>query len=148
MVAISVTYGGYNNEVDFSAQAAPSEVERAVCVACSVAWGSVFSLVDADGVHHVVDNSLSDGSQLDLQLVSKAESMSLGTTVKTINVVEPDTAELVPECKVLLVGDGSVGKSSFVASLLMSREGCLSRPSVVNIPVPVSLPCHYISTMP
>lgn len=116
-VAVTVSYEGVEHEVSYPAPAPAWVIERSICASCSIPWGSVVQLTDEDGTVHVINSSIPAGSKLSLSVSAGAQPVSLGKTVKTVNVVEPDVASIVPECKIVLVGDGGVGKSSFVASL-------------------------------
>lgn len=116
MITFNVSYLGAEHSVTFAQGAAACEVERAVCVACAVPWGSVLQLLDEARVVQAIDSKIVHGAKLQLQVVATAAPIALSTTVKTINVVEP-VSGLPPECKFVLVGDGGVGKTSYLACL-------------------------------
>ena len=83
-------------------------------------------MTDEKGAVRVIDQHIAGSGKLYVALLVSAAPVSLGTTVKSINVVEPDKSGLVPECKFVLVGDSGVGKTSFLAAL---RADSVSDPS-------------------
>ena len=117
VVSIVVVHEGAEHEVQFRTAFPPWAVERAVCTACCVPWGSVVQLVDDEGVVYVIDGNLPNGSRLSLQLAATSDPVPMSETVKTINMIDADVTGLAPECKFVLVGDSKVGKSAFATSL-------------------------------
>ena len=116
-VQITVAHETDDHPVAFGSLWPAWAIERAICTACKVPWGSVIQIMDEEGVIHVIDGNIPTGTRVTLQLAATSEPVPMSETVKTINVVDADVTGLAPECKFVLVGDGKSGKSSFITSL-------------------------------
>jgi hypothetical protein len=70
-VRITVGFEGVERTLAFSRSSQAISVERAICIACSVPWGSVTRLVDATGAVYPADPALfPDGKRLQLEVVA------------------------------------------------------------------------------
>ena len=70
-VRITVGYAGAEHTLAFARNSEAVSVERAICVACGVPWGSVTRLVDQSGAVYSADPSLfPDGKKLMLEVVA------------------------------------------------------------------------------
>lgn len=70
-VRITVEFEGAEHTLAFARSSEAVSVERALCIACGVPWGSVTRLVDATGAVYAVDPALfPDGKKLMLEVVA------------------------------------------------------------------------------
>ena len=70
-VRITVEYEGAEHTLAFARNSEAISVERAICIACGVPWGSVTRLVDATGAVYSADPTLfPDGKKLALEVVA------------------------------------------------------------------------------
>eukprot|EP01050_Picozoa_sp_SAG11_P017522 SAG11_NODE_2536_length_3245_cov_3.417673_5_plen_206_part_00 len=69
MASIKVQFEGAEYAVQFSRTADAAAIERAICVACGVPWGSVTQLADESGAVYSVDAAaFPDGKELFLEV--------------------------------------------------------------------------------
>ena len=70
-VRITVQFEGAAHTLAFARNSEAVSVERAICVACGVPWGSVTRLVDQSGAVYSADPTLlPDGKKLMLEVVA------------------------------------------------------------------------------
>lgn len=134
-VRITVEYEGAEHTLAFARNSEAISVERAICIACGVPWGSVTRLVDATGAVYSADPTLfPDGKKLALEVVAIPQPLELPAPLLPPTAIQPgpeeqpqdDSIQPEPEqplgelpepIKVVVVGACGVGKTTWISRL-------------------------------
>lgn len=132
-VRITVQFEGAAHTLAFARNSEAVSVERAICVACGVPWGSVTRLVDQSGAVYSADPTLlPDGKKLMLEVVAVPQPLELPAPRPPPHYLAPDertrddsiqpepeqpVQELPEPTKVVVVGACGVGKTTWISRL-------------------------------